>query len=149
MVMALAAFLGTTEPALAAPVSRTGEQSANAGTATAHLSSAAFSDKICEINSNPPDDMCVSTNPYLKVYTTNTGDTAACTFTWKIYWNDGTTQIVTRDGGDEPLIFKAAHHYREPRKTTPYTVRWNAVSVTGGCIIGSGHGNFILVVERR
>jgi hypothetical protein len=58
------------------------------------------------------------------------GDTEHCTFTWKMYWGDGTTEIVTNDGApaDEPTIFKAVHHYREPRETTIYKVFWDGVS---------------------
>jgi hypothetical protein len=153
MVTALAAFLATTQPALAAPVSRTGEQGTNARTAvaTARLSSGEPF-KMCVITSESPP--CLSTDPELEVYSTNTGDTAACTFTWKMYWDDGTTQIVTRDGADGTnLIFKARHHYREPREKKTYIVsflvRWHAVSVTGGCTIGSGDNVFQLAVLHR
>jgi len=47
-----------------------------------------------------------------------------------MYWGDGTTEIVTNDGApaDEPTIFKAVHHYREPRETTIYKVFWDGVS---------------------
>jgi hypothetical protein len=70
-VMALAAFLGTTEPGHTAPVSGIGEQGANAGAAvtTARLSSAVVDDKPCVISA--VDDGCDSTYPYLVVDTTN------------------------------------------------------------------------------
>jgi hypothetical protein len=136
-VMALTAFLGTTKPALAAPVS-------GAGAASAHLSLGVAGDGICVISGESP--ACSSSDTELVVDSVNTGDTEACTFTWKMYWGDGKTQIVTRDGGtaDERFIFKALHHYRETRETKIYIVRWDAVSVTGGCQIGSDWNEFIL-----
>lgn len=136
-VMGLAAFLGTAKPALAAPVS-------GAGVASAHLSLAPADDELCKISGESP--VCASTDPELVVDSVNTGDTEACTFTWEMNWGDGETQIVTRDGGpaDERFIFKAAHHYREHRETRIYIVSWKAVSVTGGCQIGSDWNEFIL-----
>jgi hypothetical protein len=50
----------------------------------------------------------------LIVDSVNHGDTDACTFTWKMYWGDGKTEIVTQDGGDQPTLFKALHFYKEP-----------------------------------
>jgi hypothetical protein len=141
--MGLAAFLGTAQPGFAAPVG------AKAGPGTIRLS-AAFKDTPCIINSES-DDACDSTDRMLIVDSVNHGDTEDCTFTWKMYWGDETTEIVTRDGGeaDQPTIFKALHFYKRPRETTIYQVYWDAVSVTGGCSIGSGHGDFVLVVPPR
>jgi hypothetical protein len=147
MVMALAAFLGTTEPGLAATVSRAGEQGANTGTATVRLSPEVAGDRICVISGTSNE--CDSTNRELIVDSTNTGDTEDCTFTWKIYWGDGQTETVTDDGGDLPTLFKALHYYKEPQETTTYQVYWDAVSHTGNCFIGSGYGYFILVVPPR
>jgi hypothetical protein len=130
MVMAMAAFLGTAQPGFAAP------------------GAASFKITPCAINSES-DDACDSTDRMLIVDSVNHGDTDACTFTWKMYWGDGKTEIVTDDGGDQPLIFKALHFYKEPRETTIYQVYWDAISVTGGCSIGSGYGDFVLVVPPR
>jgi hypothetical protein len=141
MVMALAAFLGTTKPALAATASRTAGQGANA--ATARLSSVAGNPE-CIISS--AHNECASTNRELYVDSGNPGNTDDCTFTWKMYWGDGTTETVTDPGGDSPFLPKALHFYKEPKETTTYYVNWDAVSVTGGCGIESGYGYFILVV---
>jgi hypothetical protein len=134
MVTALAAFLGTAQP----------------GFAAVHQSSAVAGQGICIISARSADG-CDSTDRELIVDSTNTGDTEACTFTWKIYWGDGTTQMVTDDGApaDLPTLVKAIHFYKEPRETTMYDVYWDAVSVTGGCYIGSGNSYFILVVPPR
>lgn len=147
MLMALAAFLGTTEPSLAATASRTGEQGATAGTATARLSPAVAGDPICIISS--ASNECDSTNRELIVDSGNTGNTEGCTFTWKMYWGDGQTETVTDEGGDSPTLIKAIHYYKEPQETTIYYVNWDAVSSTGGCYIESGYGYFILVVPPR
>lgn len=150
MVIALGAFLGTAKPALAAPVQRAGVQGASAGSATIHLSVAAINEERCVIANESNSPVCESSDPVLVVDSTNTGDTKACTFTWKMYWDDGSTETVTRDGADGPrFIFKAVHLYREPRETTRYIVRWRAESVTGGCEIGSGENDFILDVPLR
>jgi hypothetical protein len=151
MVMALGAFLGTTEPGLAATVSHTAEQGANAGTATARLSSAAVSDKICHVSGidKPASLYCESTNRFLVVDTVNNGDTEDCTFTWEMYWGDGTKEKVTWNGGpaDERLIFKASHTYREPRESKQYHVDAFGLSATGGCDIGSNTYYFTLHVK--
>jgi hypothetical protein len=149
LAMALAALLGTAVPGFAAPVSHTGERGTGARTAT--MSPAAVAgNRICIISAASTDG-CDSTYRELIVDSTNQGDTEGCTFTWKMYWGDGTTETVTDDGGpaELPTIVKAIHFYKEPAETTIYDVYWDAVSVTGGCYIGSGYGYFILVVPPR
>lgn len=146
MVMALAAFLGTTKPALAAPVSGTGEQGANVRVTTAHPSAA--DDEPCDLNAGGP--VCASTIPVVNVFYKNYGNTKGCTFTWKVYWGDDSWARVKVDGHTDPgNYFLVAHHYHEPRETKTYEVRWQAESVTGDCRIFSGSDGFILDVPTR
>jgi hypothetical protein len=132
--------VGTTDgTALAAPVL--------GGGLPARSSPAVVSATPCVVDGN--NDFCESTYPVLLVYFINKSDTAGCTFTWTMNWDDGSKeQSFTRYGQSAVGSYLlASHDYQQPSKTMFYSVTSTAERATGGCTITSGTNEFVLLVR--
>jgi Neprosin len=94
-------------------------------------------------------DSCRSTDPNVKIYWDDSGDTSGCTFTWSIDWGDKIkAQTVTVNGQSASGIYFLADHTYQAPSTTTYTITVTAESVTGGCTISGGSATFTLLVRN-
>ena len=133
-------IVGTTAgTALAAPVL--------GADASARSSPAVVSATPCAVDGN--NDFCESTYPVLLVYFVNLSDTAGCTFTWTVNWDDGSKpQSFTRYGQSAVGSYLlASHDYQQPSKTMFYSVTSTPERATGGCTITPGTNTFVLLVR--
>jgi lysophospholipase L1-like esterase len=88
---------------------------------------------------------CQSTDPGVKVYANYTGNTSACTFTWKTNWGDGSkVKTIVQAAPPDGEVFLAGHTYgTRKQKTYAITVRG---TVTGaGCFVTPGTLSFTLL----
>jgi hypothetical protein len=89
---------------------------------------------------------CRSTQPKIKIYFDNLGDTSGCTFDLTITWGDGKkTHIPDYPGGPEGLAFLASHTYTD---AGVYMIPITGSVASGGCVFYPGTYEFSYILSR-
>jgi len=121
MVIALAALLGTTKPALATPMS-------SKVAASPSSSSAAASPQQCFYTF--PN--CSSSDPSVKFSIVSVGDTSGCTSQDTVNWGDNSSTTKTYPGGrDGSTLVTFNHTYTDGPQ--PYTITITGITLSGSC----------------
>jgi hypothetical protein len=89
---------------------------------------------------------CRSTNPDLKIYFENDGDTSECTFNLTFNWGDGTPpeNIPNSPGGPSGLQFITSYTYTNPGV---YTIQVTGSVASGDCTFTGGDVQFSYILS--
>jgi hypothetical protein len=96
-----------------------------------------------------PDAACESTALSVNANWYNEGNTAGCTFTWRMSWGDKSRPTTVTANGQVAAgyYFLTNHVYKPVAATKSYTITYTAKSATGGCTIYGGSVTFTLLAS--